>query len=111
MMVRLELTELGYSQFRGMLVDRSKSVDVLAYKVQQLRNQEETHLEEKNRILNAQSAKDSADDIINFISNRIDPLDRENDSENPYRKRRPIKFGACCYTCCPCIVCLARCCC
>ena len=111
MMVRLELTELGYEQFRsGMIIDRTKQLDKLAFNIQQLRNRYNTHLEERKRIDNASSPNECAINIESFIQNNKEPLDFANDPTNLFRKRRPIKFPKICHMCCCCCVAFIRCC-
>eukprot|EP00483_Globobulimina_turgida_P005906 UN05916 len=111
MMVRLELTEFGYEQFRsGMMIDRTKQLDKLAFNIQQLRNRYNTHLEERKRIENAAAPNQSAQNIESFIQTNVEPLDRSNHTNNLFRKRRPIKFPKMCHACCCCCVACIRCC-
>lgn len=111
MMVRLELTECGYEQFRsGMVVDRSKNMDKLAFNIQQLRNRERVHRKEQLRIQNALDPKECALSIESFIKESKEPLDGDADNNNLFRKRRPIKFPKVCHACCCCIVCAVRAC-
>jgi len=111
MMVRLELTELGHEEFRsGMIIDRTKQLDKLAFNIQQLRNRYNTHLEERKRIDNASSPNECASNIESFIQNEREPLDVSNDNNNLFRKRRPIKFPKICHVCCCCCVACIRCC-
>lgn len=116
-MCRLELTELGYDQFRsGMIVDRTKNLDKIAFNIQQLRNRYQTHLDERKRIEMAASPKQCAMNIESFIQNNSDPLDSNNNNNNNsatsnlFRKRRPIKFPKLCHVCCCCLVACVRCC-
>jgi len=111
MMVRLELTELGHEQFRsGMVVDRTKQLDKLAFQIQQLRNRHGTHIEERKRIEEAESPKKCSADIESWIKSNREPLDATNDQTNLFRKRRPIKFPRICHSCCCCCVCIVRAC-
>jgi len=111
MMVRLELTECGYEQFRsGMVVDRSKNMDKLAFNIQQLRNRERVHRKEQLRIQNALDPRECAQSIESFIKETKEPLDADADNTNLFRKRRPIKFPKICHACCCCIVCAVRAC-
>merc|ERR1712228_588777 len=101
-MCRLEVTELGYAQFRsGMIVDRTKNLDKMAFNIQQLRNRYQTHLDERKRIEMAASPKQCAMNIESFIQRSTDPLDSSNNnnasSSNLFRKRRPIKFPKLCH--------------
>lgn len=114
MMVRLELTELGQLQFKsGMVMDRTKQLDKLAFNIQQLRNRFKTHEEEMRRINNAASPNECAINIEQFIQNNTEPLDLNShtDANNLFRKRRPFKFNRACHTCCCCVVACVRCCC
>eukprot|EP01084_Bolivina_argentea_P134135 236661_1 len=111
MMVRLELTCLGFEQFRsGMMVDHSKQLDKIAFNIQQLRNRYITHKEERKRISSAMSPEQCAATIESFIQKNQDPFDIYNDANNLFRKRRPIKFPKICHACCCCGVALIRCC-
>ena len=64
MMCRLEMVSMGKLMFRsGMVMDRTKQLDKLAFNIQQLRNRHGTHLEERKRIENAESPKKCSADI------------------------------------------------
>merc|ERR1712228_737382 len=80
-MCRLEVTELGHGQFRsGMIVDRTKNLDKMAFSIQQLRNRYQTHLDERKRIEMAASPQQCAMNIESFIQQSIDPLDSNNNN-------------------------------
>merc|ERR1712129_126813 len=113
-MCRLELTELGNEQFRsGMIADRTKNLDKMAFNIQQLRNRYHTQLDERKRIEMATSPQQCAVNIESFIQNNDEPLDTNSNNSatgNLFRKRRPIKFPKLCHACCCCFVACVRCC-
>merc|ERR1712048_1512744 len=68
-MCRLELTELGYEQFRsGMIADRTKNLDKMAFNIQQLRNRYHTQLDERKRIEMAMSPKQCMLNIVQIMT-------------------------------------------
>jgi len=113
MMVRLELTGCGYDEFRsGMLMDRTKQLEKIAFNIQQLRNRYNTQVDERQRIENAWSPHKCATSIESFVQDNTEPLDTtaNEDPNNLFRKRRPFKFHRACHMCCCCVVAAVRCC-